>query len=232
MNTLSITFDLRIRPQQIYDFRGAIIHLTGGENGLFHNREVLADGSVGKPLERYPKIQYRIIDGKATLWGLDEGAAALKQLSEQQLEEFEMFGVQTPLRIIHQIEDYHFQPGISAPATYRIRHFIPLNDVKDKEWNALDTYTEKIKMLEQILLNELVLFSYAVQWELSEKLQVQIKDILHQSTARYKTREGKQTIYKYFKSFDIVFRVNALLPDGISLGRHKAYGYGILTREE
>lgn len=232
MNTISLTFDLRIRPQQIYDFRGAIIHLTGVENDLFHNREVQADGSIGKPLERYPKIQYRTIDGKATLWGLDEGAAALKQLSEKQLEDFEMFGVQTPLHIIRQIEVHHFQPEISAPATYRIRHFIPLNDEKDKEWNTLEIYTEKIKMLEQILLNELVLFSYAVQWELSEKLQVQIKDILHQSAARYKTREGKHTINKYFKSFDIIFRVNALLPDGISLGRHKAYGYGVLTREK
>ena len=73
MHSLSLTFDLQISPQQIYDFRGAIIYLMGLQNDLFHNREVLSETSLGKPLERYPKIQYRIQDRRATLWGIDEG---------------------------------------------------------------------------------------------------------------------------------------------------------------
>lgn len=231
MNTFSITFDLSITPQQIYDFRGALIDFVGLENDLFHNRELLPDGGLGNPLQRYPKIQYRFQEGKAAIWGINEGAAALKKMLNKNLNEFEMYGVQTPLRVFQKLEDKNFQPQVGENHIYRLRHFVPFNDVKDKEWQTKDTYHEKISMLEQIILNELVLFSYATQWQLPEKprLTVTLKDILHQSTAHFKTRnEQNRFVNKYAKSFDIIFQTNALLPEGIGLGRHKAYGYGFV----
>lgn len=232
MNTISVTFDLKITPQQIYDFRGAIIDFVGLENDLFHNRELLPEGALGNPMQRYPKIQYRFQDGNAALWGINEGAEALKKMLTKNLNDFEMYGVQTPLRIYQKIEDKNIQTSVGERYSYRLRHFIPLNEENDKKWQAADSYHDKISLLEQIILNELVLFSYAAQWQLPEtpKLSVSIKDILHQSTAHFKTRnEQNRFVNKYAKSFDIIFQTNALLPEGIGLGRHKAYGYGIVS---
>jgi len=234
MNTLSLTFDLRIRPQQIYDFRRAIIALAGTGNDLFHNREVLPDGSEGHPLQRYPKIQYRIQDGYASLWAMNEGVDALKALMKPKegFDQFEMFGIHTPLRIIQKTEDRNFSCEVNEFQIYRLRHFLPFNTEKYQEYQASELFKDKITLLEQGILNELVLFSYAAGWTLPEKprLKVQLKDILHLSTGRYKTADDHgRMVFKYSKAFDLLLQINAWLPEDISLGRHKAYGYGVLS---
>ena len=232
INTLSVTFDLRIKPQQLYDFRGAMIALAGMDRDLFHNREI-TNGQWGKPMNRYPLIQYRVNEGRAAIWAMNEGIEALRSVMDRDgIPRFEMYGTETPLRIFEQREQQGFAPKISREQQlYRLRHYIPLNEDKYAAYTTAQNYNERISLLEQLILNELVLYTYAAQWPLGskQKIKVRLYDILHQSDAKYRTKEdGGKDIEKHYKSYDLLFHTNALLPEGIALGRHKSLGYGVM----
>lgn len=238
MHTLQHTFQLKIKPQQIYDFRGAIIDLAGPENDLFHNRE-FKNGIWGNPIERYPKIQYRVDDGCASIWAMDEGVKALKKIMRKgMIANFEMYGTETPLQTIKEKENKGFQPAVTKDwHYYNLKHFIPMNTKKFEEYKSLITYKEKIALIEKIIVDEILLLSYAVtDWNLTKKqwVKVEIIDIFQKTAARLKTKKNNGDFFTaHPNSYYLQFRTNALLPAGIALGRHKAYGYGILeTKDE
>lgn len=236
MHTLQHTFQLKIKPQQIYDFRGAMIDVAGPENDLFHNR-VYKNGVWGDPIERYPKIQYRIDNGFATIWAIDEAVKALKKLLKKDgIPTFEMYGVHTPLQSIKEKENNGFEPSVTTNwQYYTLKHFIPFNPKKYEEYKSKPTYKEKISVLEKIIVDEILLFSYAIHWQIPKTsvVKVELCDILQQSAARLKTKKENGDFFTaYPTSYYLQFRTNALLPTGIALGRHKAYGYGILETIE
>jgi hypothetical protein len=116
----------------------------------------------------------------------------------------------------------------------RIHQYIPFNDEKLADFEALTKLTEKIKMLEQLLLNELVLFTYAINWSLSpsQRITTQLLDIEKVGDGAYTTKnQNKQTQKLYYKKvYTLTFETNVDFPDGISLGRHKSVGYGVLQK--
>ena len=210
MHTLQHTFQLKIKPQQIYDFRGAIIDLAGPENDLFHNRE-FKNGVWGNPIERYPKIQYRVEDGCATLWAMEEGVKALKKMMKKDaIPNFEMYGVDTPLQSIKEKENKGFEPAVIKEwHLYTLKHFIPFRPEKFEEYKKLTTYVEKIALIEKIITDEILLFSYAINWNLTKKqwVKVELCDILQKTTARLKTKtESGDFFTVHPNSYQLQFR--------------------------
>ena len=236
MHTLQHTFQLKIKPQQIYDFRGAVIDLAGPENDLFHNREY-NKGVWGNPIERYPKIQYRVDDGSASLWAMEEGVKALKKIMKKgNIAAFEMYDVETPLQTIKEKENKGFVPAVTEDwHYYHLRHFIPFNPEKYTEYRSKSTYKEKISIIEKIIVDEILLFSYAINWSIpkEQRVKVELCDILQKTVARLKTKSDTGDFFiAHPNSYYLQVRTNAALPDGIALGRHKAYGYGVLETTE
>jgi len=238
IRTQSITFDLAMKPQQIFDFRGAFIDmvrsskLTKQEKELFSNREEAPDGSKGKAIERYPLIQYRWAEGKALIWAMNEGVDAIKKLVKSKI--FDQFTIQNqhvPLLVTHTSEKELVALRIDEERAhlYLVFHFVPFGQDKEKEYHSMPTYIEKIKVLEQVLLNELVLLTYAVGMKTDKKITVEIVDIIRKSNARYKTKnsDGSYMVIEP-QSYFMKIRSNIVLPEGIAIGRHKAYGYGII----
>lgn len=68
----TIIFNLRIQENELRLFRGAIIHLAGLEEILFHNH--IEDGYRYS----YPLIQYKIIQGHAAIICLEKGIEEVK----------------------------------------------------------------------------------------------------------------------------------------------------------
>lgn len=233
MKTIQYIFNLKLKPEQIYDFRGAIIHYAGAENHLFHNRNY-DNGNWGKPIERYPKIQYRSIKGYAAIWAMDEGIEALQKLMNKDgnIPDFELYGIAAPLYKIEKDTDSLLPQYTDVWHYYTLHHFIPLNTETYKTYKALETFKEKAAYLEKKIVDEILLFSYAVEdWQLQpgQPVKVEITDILSITKALLRTKGDDGQLLKMRPiSFQLQLRCNLLLPEGISLGRHKAYGYGVL----
>ena len=69
-----ILFDGRLSEREIPSFRGAVMGIAGNDP-LFHNHTEDA-----KDINRYPRIQYKLIDGLPAVVGILEGADAVKRL--------------------------------------------------------------------------------------------------------------------------------------------------------
>lgn len=233
MKTAQYIFNLSLKPEQIYDFRGALIHLAGAENDIFHNREY-ANGKWGKPIERYPKIQYRSINGYAAIWAMEEGIEALQKIMKKDgIPHFEMHGVDKPLLKTDK-DTQTFIPEVDNTwHYYTLQHFIPFNAATYAIYKKQENYTDKIHYLEKKITDEILLFSYAVNdWNIApeQRVKTEIVDVLNISTALMQTKDNLGRRVKIHPlSFRLAIRINASLPHGISLGRHKAYGYGILN---
>lgn len=77
MNEIKITvilFDGLLSEREIPSFRGAVMAIAGNDP-LFHNHTEDA-----KDINRYPRIQYKLIDGHPAVVGIMEGADAVKRL--------------------------------------------------------------------------------------------------------------------------------------------------------
>lgn len=234
LNTLQVSFNLRLRHHQLPAFRGAFADLAGrflpGDvNHLFHNHNNGLEESNSDYLYRYPKVQYRVHNEKASLWALDEGAEALNRLMAlNALRHFELNGQAKPLRVTEQVQNHNFMPLV-LPAdqklSYRIQHYIPFTGENFERYKALPNFCKRVQLLEDLLGNHLFNFAKHVnwQWGSGKPVQVSIQEVRHIRKARV---PGNTTLM----AFDMIFDTNALLPDRMALGRKTAFGYGWLYR--
>lgn len=233
---LSLTFDLAIDPQDIYSFRGAFIdmvrkspHISDEVKELFSNK--IDDGDKGKPKQTYPMIQYRCEDGLAQVWAINEGARAMQHVIKYGLiDNFCIEGHTLPLVIVKTLEK-ELQDAVVEDEIchhYHVKQLLPFNKIKQTAYKEELSYINKVKLIEQLILNELVLLTYALKIDNSKRIQVEITDILSRSKAPYRTKDDNERLTVDEYVFNLKFRTNINLPENISIGRHKAYGYGIL----
>ena len=226
ISTLSATFKFNLRWSEIPAFRGAIVALAGREKDLFHNHDNDPSNSSAYK-QRYPLIQYRIQDGKAAIFGLNQGADNLEQLLyTSRLSDFKMNGRPHPLQIVRHDRDRGFRPEILADGdmlSYRIRSYLPFSAENYKIYKSQCNIRDKVDILERLLRNHIVSFTYGVKWPIpdGQRIQVVLNEI---------EKVKKITILKTnLMGFDLSFRVNAHLPAGIGLGRSTAFGCGVTS---
>ena len=68
----TVLFEGQIAPNEISAFRGAIMKMFPDEN-IYHNHEDKGFRYA------YPQIQYKILEGKASIVGVGEGAESLER---------------------------------------------------------------------------------------------------------------------------------------------------------
>ena len=240
IHSLSLTLSLPLRPKHIYDFRGAFIDMLIEHKlpqdiiEIFSNKS--DDGTQqGKPIEQYPMVQFRSIDGIATLWAVNEGVTALKKVIKSAvLNNFNINGQDYPLEIIKEVDRETLDIGFSKEMDfhYHVKQLLPLNEPKSNEYKNTSSYVSKIKLIEKIILNELVLLTYALKLKNPPEIKVEITDVISKSKSPYRTKNKNERIQIDEYTFNIKFRTNMELPNEISISRHKSCGYGILYRIE
>src|SRR5207249_899377 len=132
--TLSLTFNLPLRHEEIEQFRRGICAVAGSDNDLFHNEKLDSEaGDSHKYIERYPLIQYQVHEGRASILGINQGADALAQLEKNNLSgEFRMPGNKNiiSLKVTDRRQDSGFAMKMLAKnktCVYRIYGYVPLN---------------------------------------------------------------------------------------------------------
>jgi len=211
---LQVIFDLKINFSEIPFFRGAIIKTTRGENNLFHNHS--PEGNI----YRYPKIQYKLINGNASLLCVEEGIEGIQDFFsrtdwklqiEKQKKEIKVENIKVHQHRVAVWENWF---------DYRITNWLPLNQDNYIKFKALEDLTEKISFLEKIMQSNILSFLQGIDLYVDEKIEVKIKSIRGERLMNYKDQQ--------MQAFTLVFRTNISLPNYIGLGKGSSVGFGVI----
>lgn len=215
ISTFTLRFVNPIRQEEILLLRGAVIRAIGDETILGHNH-------IGDALRyAYPLIQYKRIDGCATIVGIEHGV--------EHVERFMAINPRT-MRIGHRSEQFLIKSAVkehvpiqitSEMHRYTLSKYLPLNQANYEEYLQLDGMVERCALLERCLLGNILSFAKGVGVFFDGQVKVVLQSITHERLYRFKDIK--------MMGFDIVFKTNVLLPQYIGLGKKVSFGYGTLT---
>lgn len=210
---LTAQLDLPLQHHKIAAFRGALVQAAGREYDLLHNHK-----SGDQNYEyRYPLIQYRVKDGRAMLVGWEAGAEVLREVLLK-VRTIKLEGKELPLRL-HRLQEGSHELRLSEKVQpYRLQSWLPLNEENYEKWLSLERYTDRIALLERILVGHLLRFATAMKWRLPDRLELFIQDIPQHRVVRYRDVP--------LMAFDVVYCANVELPPHLALGKAVSHGFG------
>lgn len=215
---LCVHFRNRIAPAETGFLRGALISRFN-DNVLFHNHV------GGNYRYRYPLVQYKSVGGCAAVVGIDEGADALRPLSGSLGLECRLGRRPVSLEV-RSVESGWFSVGLSDEMTrYSIRNWLPLNQDNYRTFQSVRLLSDRVKMLEKILVSNILSFSkgIGVYWE--SDIVCNLLDMRMGAPFAYKGVE--------LTSVDAVFETNVCgLPSYIGLGKGASVGKGVIFRAD
>lgn len=217
IKTLTIKFNTPLQRTEIPLFRGAIIAAIPSNNILFHNH---SDNGFRY---RYPLIQYKRIGGKAAIVCISDGVEAIGELLTIPDLCVNIGKKNIELRIEYvEAEEVEIEKSETC-IDYQLRDWLALNEINYALFLETDALITRIKMLERILVGNILSFLKGIGVRIDYPLKPMIKE--------YKI--NNITNFKHIKltSMDIDFSINIMLPNQIGIGKHSSIGAGILTRK-
>lgn len=215
VHLVTILFKDQISTEEIPFFRGCMIRYAG-ENSLFHNHE------NEKLRYSYPLIQYKRINGCAALIGINEGGEVVERLMEggrldcrlgNRALVMEVDAIRSEKRSIDLGERMY---------TYDIKRWLPLNSENYKQFLRTDSLIERVRMLESILVGNILSFAKGVGVYFDAPVLCRISQLDNEGVFRYKDVD--------LMSFSARFQANVSLPDLIGLGKSVSINNGVITR--
>lgn len=214
---LRIRFSENVFPKEIPLFRAAVIEKTKRESNLFHNHH--DDRGF---LYRYPLIQYKVTNKKASIICLNEGTEDIHHLLQNQNmdlrigREIRSFEIEDINMHYHQVKtwDHLFH--------YSLLNWLPLNQKNHSTFKSLPTEKEQVDMLNRILTGNLLSMAKGIEWFVEEKLIVEITRIKQIRELEFKRKK--------LMGFNVNFKTNVSLPDYVGIGKGSSVGYGVVKK--
>lgn len=217
---LCIRFDQPIMPYEIPFFRAAVIEASGRKSSLFHNHN-----GQDQFIYRYPLIQYKVLDKKASIVCLNEGTDDIHYLLQNREFYFDIQGRMAKYEIEDVCLKYVNIQTWQDTFTYNILNWLPLNQDNYRRYQDTATMRGRLDMLENILRGHFQALATGIGWDLEQgpcPLEVNILDIKNE---RYLEHKGQHLL-----AFHLNIRTNAFLPDFISIGKGASSGFGIIKQ--
>lgn len=211
----TVTFVGRLDTRELTGFRGAIASLFP-EDTMYHNHE----GDVF--VYRYPLIQYKFIDGRISLVGIDGGADSLeKKLQCGQQIKLSIHGREKGYRVAEKKTHYYIPESSDEQSNYYfLRGWLALNQENFARYLEMESISEKIALLDSILSANILSLFCGFGYYSNVKSRASILEIVSSRTVKYK---GNEMI-----SFDIRFKCNSILPELCGLGKGVSRGFGVI----
>lgn len=213
IKTLQASFTHVITPAQIRQWRGAFIEMAGWENDLFHNHE----GAADKYHYRYPLIQYRIWDGKAGIFAINQGVEAFQEALYSTDWNLQWKATSYNVSIDNLRLDSHPLEMLEEPRHYTLHKYLPFNQDNYRRWQSANGMIQRIAILEEVLVGHILCFATAMDYQLPDRLEVNLQNIQDMRCLKHKVP---------MLAFDLEFSANIQLPFGIGLGKSVSHGYG------
>lgn len=220
LSLLTVQFDRPVPARHIRAFRAVISNAASGGNPHFHNHF----DNPSAPPARYPLIQFKTIDRKATVVFLGSQVDSARRLFSDAYWEVELQGQRLRLYVADIDMQYHEVGFAETPQQYRIRNYLPFNQNNIRKYENEKRLSERIALLERMLRNHLLAFSWGVGWEPEGQVTARVLD-----TPVFRQRELR---FKHIRllGFDLEFETNLALPERIGVGGKVAVGFGALKR--
>lgn len=230
IKTLTLSFDLPIYTRQIPNWRGAFIRMAGWQDELFHNH----DNSKGeddsphprpsgqkKYHYRYPKIQYRVRQGKAAVFAINEGVTALQQVLANNDWNINWEGAPTALQIEDLRMNEHFLRTSPQIHRYKMFKWIALSNESYDQWLNHPNMIDRSRLLQKKLENHLIGLCKGLGWTWDKRIEANLELI---RKVQPLSVHGVQLL-----AFDVEFSTNVILPSGIAFGKSVSLGFGWLV---
>lgn len=207
--------EIKIKPSELHKARG-YFSTQYNQYDLMHNH----DKKTGKYLYRYPAIQFKITDYFSIFGYKQEGIDILKEVfltSEDIVLEgknIKIYGKEIEVKEIKYGEDGQF---------YVYDFFTPwlaLNQDNFVEYKSMNDEGQKNRMLNSILINNIISFCKFTGYTIKNRLKVKSKFREIPANLKGKTHTA----------FKGEFMVNFLLPDYLGLGKSSSRGYGNILK--
>lgn len=218
MHLTTITFpDIQLSQRDGHKLRGYFSEQFGRESDLWHNHT-----EDGKPIYRYPLIQYKVVEGVPRVIGLEKGAQLLidhfLEVNEIRINEL-VIPVHSK-QVNSQSLDIGVQPQLY---TYQLATpWFALNQEKYQEYKQASK-DERTRILNGNLISNMFSLMKEVGYREEERIMTQVMD-LKPVSSKFKGRT--MTMFKGR------FVTNVLLPSYIGLGKSVSRGYGTIVLEK
>lgn len=215
---LKVRFAQPIFPYDIPKFRAAVIEKTERKAALFHNHK-----DNQQVFYRYPLIQYKVTQKKASIICLESGTDDIHHLLQHRNME---------LRIgqhIHtfEVEDvdlhYHQVQTWQTTFEYSLLNWLALNQKHLAIWQSLEgDETAQLNLLTSILKGNILAFAKGIDWWIAEQVTLTITKIKQLKPLTFKRKE--------MLAFTLNFKTNVSLPNYVGLGKGSSIGFGIVKQ--
>lgn len=220
INVFLIKFKNEIAFTEIPLLRGAVLNLLGSDAELlFHNHT--SDTTFRYS---YPLIQYKRIRKKAAIFCIGDGVETIGKLLNAQDYEISLGNRSLRLDIENISPKRNIVQTWDSTFHYYLTNWLALNSTNYQEYMAMDNLSDRIDLLERILVGNLLSFAKGVGIEIEQ--QIICKLISFEEPRLVKVKGVK------VMSFNCEFKTNMSLPDYMGIGKHASIGYGTVVKIE
>ena len=206
-----------LKPSQIHKFRGFVGN-TFKNHDLIHNHDL----KTGKPIYRYPLIQFKLIDKTPAIIAISGRAVNIFAELFMKLDEIVIESMVIPVfekdlkaeEVEFGYSDEVFMYEFASP-------WIGLNQDNFKKYNNAGR-DEKNEMLKRIMTGNILSMAKHLDYRLSQDQKIKIDHKLKEIRVNLK---GKS-----MTAFNGIFKTNFLIPDYLGIGKSVSRGFGAVRR--
>ena len=208
--------NIRLKPSQVHKFRGYVGNAFS-EHDLIHNH----DPATGKPIYRYPLIQFKIIENIPCIIALTDMAVEVFTDIFMSMDEINIEGQMIAVNEKDlKIETVAFGYSDETFMYEFISPWMALNQINYQRYKDNKTDEEKNDLLKRILTGNILSMAKYLDLQLSPDQRIKTELQLKKIKTNFK---GKQMIV-----FKGIFKTNFRIPDGLGLGKSVSRGFGTI----
>ena len=208
--------DIRLQTRDAHKLRGYFGNLFRQHSPLLHNH--YADGSFR---HRYPLVQYKVLQGVPTLIALDEGAELLNTLFLS-MKTLQISDATYEVSAKHITSQYVEAGYADMLHTYRFQTlWMGLNQENYRKYSQQNEPGQGA-MLNKIVVGNILSFFKAMNVFLEPQQRLMAKLDVTPKPTQFKNQR--------MIAFAGSLIVNAVLPDGIGIGKAVSRGFGTIKK--
>lgn len=210
--------NIRLRPSQVHKFRGFIGNLFR-DYDLIHNH----DPKTGKPIYRYPLIQFKLVNRQPAIIAITEAAVSAFADIFMTLDRIVIEGTEIPV-YEKDLDLYDSEFGYSAETfVYEfVSPWIGLNQKNHRKYSDAGDQAQRDQILRGALIGNMLSMSKFLGHWLEKEQEIRAEVRVKECQVNLK---GRPMI-----GFTGIFKTNFMIPDHLGVGKSVSRGFGTVKK--